>query len=486
MDDAIPFGAVVLAVSGALLLAVLSSRLSMRIRVPAPAIFLVAAAVASDALPGLGKLPLVTDERIVTVALALILFDGGLQIGYARFRAAAGPILGLGIVSTFLTAALLTLLGHFVLGLGVRESLVLATALAPTDPAVVFSVLGGREITGRSGTILQGESGANDPVGIALMVAVLGSTAAGWHAIGSGAGTFVLQLAVGSVIGLGGGVVLRAFMRAVPLPNDALYPLRTVASALVIYGATAALHGSGFLAVLLAGIVIGDSRAPYKREIERFSSAMGTLAEIVAFTVLGLTVDLGDVLTSDQLWLGLVVAAVLTLVVRPLAVLPLLVPVDLRAGEKAFVVLAGLKGAVPILLGLFALGEPSVPHADRVYGIVFVVVLVSVAVQGGLVPTLADRLGVPMRSVELEPWALGMRFRSEPHGLHRFFVAPGSPADGSTILDLDLGEDLWVSMVSRQGHLVHVSGTTALQAGDEVLLIGDSADRCQQVFGPAG
>ncbi|MGZ4535647.1 MAG: cation:proton antiporter domain-containing protein [Nocardioidaceae bacterium] len=472
MNDVAPFGVVVLGVAAALLLAIASNRFSERVHVPAPALFLLAAALASDVFPVLGSLPLRTNERIVTVALIFILFDGGMQIGWARFRGAAVPILVVGVAGTVLTAAALSVLAHLLFGFDWRAALLLGAALAPTDPAVVFSVLGRREIAGRTKTILQGESGANDPVGIALMVALLGAAGGGWQAVGGGAATFGLQMVVGVGVGVAGGYLLQQFMRRVPLPNEALYPVRTAASAALIYGAADLLGGSGFLAVLLAGIVVGDARAPYKPEIERFSSALSSLAEIVVFTVLGLTVDLHQFVTTDELWVGLAIAALLILVVRPAMVGPLLLPARLRRGEKVFVLWGGLKGAVPILLGLFVLGA-GIPDGHRIYGVVFVVVLVSVVVQGGLIPRFAHLLHIPMRTAQLEPWALGMRFQAEPEGLHRHFVAAGSAADGTAIENLDLGEDAWISMISRDGRMVQVRGGTVLRAGDEVLALGE-------------
>jgi cell volume regulation protein A len=278
-------------------------------------------------------------------------------------------------------------------------------------------------------------------------------------------------MVVGIAFGAAGGLALRWLLQHVPLPNEALYPLRAVAFALLVYGAATVAHGSGFLAVLLAGILVGDTRAPYKREVERFSSAAGSLGEIVAFTVLGLSIPISDALGHGRGWTGLALAALLILVVRPLFVGLVLAPVRLRRGERAFVLWAGLKGAVPILLGTYVLAQGGIHDADRIYSVIFVVVLVSVVVQGGLVPTLARRWQVRMRVVEPEPWALGMRFRDEPEGLHRFVVGVGSTADGAAIGDLPLDEDVWISMVSRAGRLVQVRGTTVLAAGDEVLAL---------------
>lgn len=479
MHDTEPFAVLVLLTAAAGLVAVLSNRLTERVKVPAPALLLVAAAVVGQVL-AVPAPPQQTVERLVTVALLCILFDGGMHIGLSRFRAAAVPISVVGVLGTFLTVAATALLAHLAFGLGWYLALLLATALAPTDPAVVFSVLGQREVSGRSGTILEGESGANDPVGIALMASLL--TAGG---LSGGAALqvglqFVLQMAVGAAVGILGGRALLFFMRRVPLPSEGLYPLRTLASAFVLFGVATLAHGSGFLAVFVAGIVLGDERAPYKREIERFHSALASLGEIVAFLILGLTVDLG-VLRRPDVWVpGLVLGLALALVIRPVCVGLCLVPARLERRESAFVLFAGLKGAVPILLGTFLLAA-HLPDAARLYGIVVVVVLFSVVAQGSLVPAVTRLLRLPTRTVEPEPWALGVRLRDEPNGALRFTVAAGSPADGSTIKDLSrLPEDVWVSFVVRDQQLVPVSRDTRLRSGDDVLVLSDP-DREQEL-----
>jgi cell volume regulation protein A len=483
VSDVAGFGLAVALVSVAGLLAVLSNRVSERIRLPAPAIFLIAASVASALVPALGRVPVVTVQRVVTVMLVLLLFDGGMHIGWRRFRSAGGTVLWIGVVGTLVTTVGVAVLAHAVFGFGWPASLLLGVALAPTDPAVVFSVLGRREITGRSGTVLEGESGANDPVGIAAMSALLAAgSSGGWHAVGTGLVEFVLQMAVGAGVGVVGGYLLGAAMRRISLLSGALYPLRTLLGAGAIYGLATLAHGSGLLAVFVAGILLGDVRAPYKAEIERFHSSLASLAEIVAFTMLGLTVSLAGLAHGDAWLVGLALAVLLALVVRPVLVGLLLVPVRLGGGERVFVLWSGLKGAVPILLGTYILTS-GVADADRLYQIVVVVVAFSVVVQGGLAPAVARWAGVPMRVVEPEPWALGMRFRHEPAALRRHVVSAGSPADGCTLADLSLGEDTWVSMINRGGALVPPNGRTALRSGDEVLLIGpDAHDDVESLF----
>ena len=353
--------------------------------------------------------------------------------------------------------------------------------MSPTDPAVVFSVLGRREIAGRSGAILEGESGANDPVGIALMAALItagGITAAGLVEV---AGQFILQMGVGLAVGVLGGRALLWFIRRVPLPAEGLYPLRTLASAFVLYGIATLAHGSGFLAVFVAGILLGDARAPYKLEIERFHSALASLAEIVAFVVLGLTVDIGE-LTHPDVWIpGLILGVVVAFVVRPVLVGLCLMPARLRRNERGFILFAGLKGAVPILLASYLLAA-NVEQSARLYGIVLIVVAFSVIVQAGLVHMAARLLHLPMRTVNTEPWALGVRLRDEPKGVDRFTVGAGSPADGRTIEELaDLPGDLWVSFVIRDQQLLTVRPDTTLLAGDDVLVITEPSDHSQLV-----
>lgn len=478
MGDTTRFGLVVAVVAGVVTLAVLSNRLSARAHIPAPAFFLLGAAVVSDFAPGLQHLPILAVQRVVTVALAVILFDGGMQIGRSRLRQAAGPVLWIGIAGTLVTAAALGLLAHGLFGIPWTGAALLGTALAPTDPAVVFSVLGRRQLAGRAGVLLEGESGANDPVGIALMAALLSAIGGHQSTVGGfahGLGVFAEQMFIGLAVGLAGGVALLEFTRRVPLPTEGLYPLRVLAGALGIYGLAALADGSGFLAVFTAGIVLCDARAPYAREVRRFHAALAGLAEITAFAVLGLTVSLRSLPHGDALGIGLVLAVLLAFVVRPLLVGLLLIPVRLPGRERVLVLWAGLKGAVPILLGTYIL-TGAVPDRARLYSVIFVVVAFSVLIQGGLLPTLAARLRVPMRIVEPEPWSLGVRLRHEPQNVRRVVVASGTPADGHRIDELELGQGVWISIALRGGRLMDLGGQTVLRAGDEVLLLTDPDD----------
>jgi potassium/hydrogen antiporter len=406
VHDVTSFGGIVLLGAAALGAALLASKLSERVSVPGAALFLVIAAVASDIFPFL-KVSTSTVERIATLALIVILFDGGASIGWRRFRPSAVPIAVLGVVGTFATAGAVALFAHWAFGFAWVTAGLIGAAIAPTDPAVMFSVLGDREITGRTGTILEGESGANDPVGIALMIGMIElathDDASFWIVVRE----FSLQMAIGLAIGVLGGIGLGAVMTRLSLPSSGLYTVRTLAAAGIVYGVATVAHGSGFLAVFVAGLLVGDLRAPFKAEIEVFLDALAALAEIVVFIALGLTITI-SALDAERWAQGLLLAAFLALVARPLAVWPLLVPMHLRVGERLFVVWGGLKGAVPILLAAFAFTQ-DVDHARDIYELVFVVVLASVVVQGGTISAAAARLGVEMRRVGPTPRAVQSR-----------------------------------------------------------------------------
>src|SRR5712691_5086386 len=262
MTEILGFGTIVLIVASGVMLALGTYRLTQRFPVPAPALFLLAAAVASDVFPGLAShVPIKSVERIGVVAILVILLDGGMHVGWRRFRSALVPIASLGVLGTFATAGLMALAAHSLFGFSWTIAGLVGAALAPTDPAVMFSVLGSREVAGRAGTILEGESGANDPVGIALMIGILDlakhADASFWIVVRE----FAVEMAVGLAIGLAGAWIVIQLMQRASLPNEGLYPLRTLAAAGVIYGVATVAHGSGFLAVFVAGLAIGEARA---------------------------------------------------------------------------------------------------------------------------------------------------------------------------------------------------------------------------------
>jgi cell volume regulation protein A len=397
MSELADFGTAVLLISAGFGLALLSIKLTERLPIPPPAIFLVAAAAASDIWPSLyHHTPIRTVERVAVVALIVILFNGGLDIGWRKFRESGLPIIGLGVFGTFITAGIVMLFAHYTLGFGWTLAGLTGAALSPTDPAVMFSVLGNHEIAGRSQTTLEGEAGLNDPAGITLMIGMIELAT---HANASAAvvaGEFAIEISVGVALGVIGGLLIAAVLTRIQLPSVALQPLLALAFAAVLYGATSRLHGSGFLAVFLAGIIVAGRTQPHlKFSIRSFSNPLASLAEIAVFVALGLTVALTSL--SGRTWVeGAVLTLALAVVARPVTIMVVLAGARFTWAERAFMAWSGLKGAVPILLAAFAVLE-HVNGAKRIYNVVFVVVLLSVICQGTFVGHVARRLGVSVR-----------------------------------------------------------------------------------------
>jgi len=476
MGEIVEFGTAILAVSATVFVALLGMRVADRISLPYAAIFLVGAVVIGEMFPEARRLLSVQEvERIAVVALIVILFHGGLHIGLGRFRRAVGPILALGVVGTFLTAGIVAVGARYVLGFSWIEAGLIGAAIAPTDPAVTFSVFGAREIRGRSGTILEGEAGMNDPVGIALMIGMIELATEDEGDLRIVAEEFAVEMALGLAVGVVGALLLLPIIRRVRLTGPALYPIRVLAGAGIIYGLAAVAGGSGFLAVFVAGLLLGDAAATQKGEIESFHASLAGLAEIAAFVALGLSVAISDLSELGVWGDGLALAVILAFVARPLAVGPLLFLTRLRPGEQLFIVWAGLKGAVPILLGALAV-LAGLDDAERIYGIVFVVVLFSVLVQGASVPHVAGRLRIPFRRID--------------HDLAEvleFVVREGSYASGRRIGELPLGERAWIGVLIRSGKPRPVEGNVVLEPGDRVHVYSqpEGATALERIFAGA-
>jgi potassium/hydrogen antiporter len=465
VDEIGDFGTAILVLSTVVFAALVGMRLADRLSLPHAAVFLVGAVVLAELSSGVERLLSIRDvERIAVVGLIVILFNGGLHIGLNRFRRAVGPILALGVVGTFATAGIVALAARYLLGFSWIEAGLVGAALAPTDPAVTFSIFGAREVRGRSGTILEGEAGMNDPVGIALMIGMIELANSDDGSLALVAEEFAIEMTLGLVVGIAGALLLLPVMRHVRLAGPALYPIRVLAGAGMIYGLAAVLEGSGFLAVFVAGVVLGDAAAPRKGEIEGFHASLAGLAEIAAFIALGLSIALSDLGALDVWGDAFALAFVVALLARPLAVLPLLLPAKLTWGERLFIVWGGLKGAVPILLGALAV-LANVDGAARIYGIVFVVVLCSVVVQGGTVPFVAGRLRIPFRRID--------------HDLAEvleYVVRDDAFANGTRIGALPLGERAWVGVLIRDGRPHTVDDDTILVPGDRVHVYSQPED----------
>ena len=375
-----------LALGAALLLAALAAApLFARIRLPGPAAFL-AVGIAAGALgiAPTGDLSELTLERVGAVALFVILFKGGLDTGFNAARLAARPILSLGIVGTAATAGGLAVVGRYALGLDWSVAVLTAVALAPTDPAAVYAVLR-RSDSSHSRTILEGESGVNDPAAISLMVAVTATVASGSHSYGHAVFQFFEELAIGSAAGIAGAAILGFAVRKMRDRGD-IDAVFVLLGAVLLGGVTSAIHGSGFLAVYIAGLLLSDTWASRSEAGREVPEALSATAEVVLFATLGAalapSVGIGDLAS------GLALTLITVFAVRPLVTLGCLAGSGLSPRDRRLVSWGGLKGAVPLLLA----GYPALEHftkADDVAAMVLVATAASLLVQGGTLPHFA-------------------------------------------------------------------------------------------------
>ncbi len=376
---------------------ILSSLVATRFGAPILLVFLLLGMLAGE--EGLLRIPF-SDYRttylVGSLALAVILFDGGLRTKFQRFRGALKPSLLLATLGVLITALLVGAAAHYALGYEALEALLLGSIVASTDAAAVFFLLraGGLHLKGRVGAVLEIESGTNDPFAVFLTLVLTQLVlASGAHAFSAVMGELLRQGALGTLFGLSGGLSLVWLLNRLQLPGG-LHPLLAVAAAIAIYGLTALLGGSGFLAVYLAGLMLGNRPLRAYPSIVSFHDAATWLCQIVMFLLLGLLVTPTKLL--PYLWPALGIALFLMVVARPVAVWLCLFPYGFAAKEKAFIAWVGLRGAVSIFLAAIPT-LAHVPHADAYFNVAFFVVLISLLVQGWTLNFAARKLGLALR-----------------------------------------------------------------------------------------
>lgn len=478
--------AIVLALVGALaVVSALFGRAVGRFGIPVNLAFLALGLIAGA--EGVGAAGLASPQsafRIGSAALVLILFDGGLNTPMAALRSGLLPA---GVLATVGVAGTAGVLGVFarLLGFGWTEAFLLGAIFASTDAAAVFAVLrgSGLQLKRRVGVTLELESGLNDPMAVILTVALTGALVGtapvtGWLAL-----EVVVQLGIGVLFGVGFGWGGRWLLARARLPAAGLYPVLSLAIAFLTYGVTTLVHGSGFLAVYVAAVVLGNGLLPYKNGLLRVHDAVAWLSQIAMFLVLGLLASPMRLL--DAAWIGFALALLLAFLARPLVVALCLLPFRYPLKEIAYIGWVGLRGAVPIVLAAFPV-MAGAPGADRMLDVVFVVVAVSALIPGGTVRALTRRMGLV--SAEPPPPEAVLEITSTRvlrDEVLSFFVEPASAVCGSAIVDLPFPETTAVLLVVRGSELVAPKGKTVFQAGDHVYLFCAREDRSlvQLIFG---
>jgi potassium/hydrogen antiporter len=469
-----------------LLVGILSSKFSTRIGLPVLVLFLAIGMLAGE--DGIGRIqfdnyPLA--HGIGTLALAIILFDGGLRTPMVAIRAAWKPAFLLATLGVLLTAGITGLAASLILGLPILYGLLLGSIVGSTDAAAVFSILRSRglHLRRRLEATLEIESGSNDPMAVLMTLAIIQAILVGQQAPGSLFLFFIQQMGLGVVVGLlvgRGGAIL---INRIRLDAAGLYPVLAAVVGILSYAVAAVLGGSGFLSVYVAGIVVGNARTVFQRGTFLFHDGFAWIAQMVMFIVLGLlSTPSALVRVAPQ---GLLVAAVLIVVARPFAVLAVMLPFRFRAAELAFLSWAGLKGAVPVVLATYPL-LLGVPQAMTLFNVVFFVVLISAITQGWTLRLAAEWLGVQGAPRPEPPVALEITsLRNIEGDIVDYVVSSASRAAGRRLRDLALPEGAVVALITRGDEVIPARGSTEIRTGDHafVVLRPETRSLVDRVFG---
>ncbi len=452
-----------------LLVAVAAVRISSRSGLPSLLLYLgIGIALGQDGIFDVKFDNAELTQVIGYAALVVILAEGGLGAKWKEVRpvlqaAAVVSTVGVGI-SVGITAAA----AHYLVGLDWRQALIIGAVVSSTDAAAVFSVLRRVPLPPRITGVLEAESGFNDAPVVILVVAF---SAAGpvehWYVL---VGEIALELAIGAAIGIAVGWLGSLGLRHVALPASGLYPIAVMAIAVSAYAAGAMAHGSGFLAVYLAAMILGNSKLPHWPATRGFADGLGWLAQIGMFVLLGLLVTPHDLV--DDFWKLVVVGLVLTMVARPLSVFLSLAPFRLlKPREKALMSWAGLRGAVPIILATIPMVS-GVEGSTRIFNIVFVLVIVYTLIQGPTLPWVASKLDIAEDPAEADDLGIESAPLERLRGhLLSVAVPAKSKMHGVEVSELRLPAGAAVTLVVRENKSFVPSPSTVLRRGDELLVV---------------
>jgi potassium/hydrogen antiporter len=455
-------------VVGLLLAAGLAASLAAgRLRVPGLVLVLaLGMAIGSD---GTGWIHFGDFERarqIGVVALALILFEGGLSTGFDEIRPVLGASIALATIGTLITAGITAVAAGLLLDLDPLEALLLGSTVAATDAAAVFAVLRGSTLRRRLARTLEGESGINDPIAILLIIGCIEALEDPDYTLLDAITLAVQELAVGFGVSLAVALLAVQFLRRVTLPSAGLYPVASIATAALAFGLAETLHGSGFLAAFVAGVVLGTASTPARRTIISFHEGIAWVAQLGLFLTLGLLVFPDEL--DDFAVEGALIAIVTAALARPMAAVIATLGARFSLKERLMLGWAGLRGATPIVFATFPVTE-GVDHGMTIFNVAFFVVLLSTVLQGTTIESAAKLLGVTSSEAAIpaplvEPVLLN-RLGAE---VVQFPVRASDAVVGHPVRELGLPREALLNVIVRGDRAIPPRGSTIIQAGDQL------------------
>ncbi|QBL10338.1 potassium/proton antiporter [Rheinheimera sp. D18] len=455
-----------------ILFGIMSSKLSARLGLPVLVLFLLVGMLAGEDGPG----GIVFDNAgaahaLGTLALAMILFDGGLQTPLRAIKKVWRPAATLATLGVLITAAVTGVAAAYVLDIPLLNGLLLGAIVGSTDAAAVFALLrnAGINLNKKLKATLEIESASNDPMAIFLTVGMLEIL---MHDMQPGTGLllmFLSQMGLGAIVGLAVGWLSVKMINKIQLVASGLYPVMVAACGLLSFGIAANIGGSGFLAIFITGVVIGNSRFVFQRSTFLFHDGLAWLSQITMFVVLGLLINPSSLL--DVWFEGLIIALVLIFIARPLAVVPFLALFGFNRREITLVSWVGLRGSVPIILAIFPLLY-ELPGAALIFNVVFFVVLISATVQGSTLPWAARKLKLTIPppatpAATLEITALG----EVDADIVEYTLGTTSRAVGRRLSQMALPDNTVVAMITRNNTVIAPRGSTLLCADDHLFIV---------------
>ncbi|PIB08161.1 K+/H+ antiporter [Streptomyces sp. HG99] len=470
-----------------LLVAVAAVRISSRSGLPTLLVYLgIGVAMGQDGIGGIQFNNAELTQVIGYAALVVILAEGGLGTKWKEIRPALPAACSMALVGVAVSVGVTAAAAHYLVGLEWRQALIVGAVVSSTDAAAVFSVLRKIPLPARVTGVLEAESGFNDaPVVILVATFSAAGPVEHWYTL---LGEIALELAIGAAIGLAVGWLGAFGLRHVALPASGLYPIAVMAIAVVAYAAGALAHGSGFLAVYLASMLLGNAKLPHWPATRGFAEGLGWIAQIGMFVLLGLLVTPHEM--GDDIWPALVIGLALTMVARPLSVFVSLLPFRIPWPEQALMSWAGLRGAVPIILATIPVVS-GVEESRRIFNIVFVLVAVYTLIQGPTLPWLARklRLGEAAEAADLGIESAPLE-RLRGH-LLSVAIPEASRMHGVEVGELRLPAGAAVTLVVREDRSFVPLPTTVLRRGDELLVVAtdpvrDAAEKRLRAVGQGG
>ena len=449
-------------------LAILAVRVSSRTRLPSLLLYLLMGVALGESGLGIGFEDAELAHAMGFAALVVILAEGGLTTPWRDVRPSMRLGLSLATIGVAVSVLVVAVGSHYLLGLPWETAVLLGAVTSPTDAAAVFSVLRVVPLPKRLTGALEAESGLNDAPTIVL-VTIISTGALAEHGLLYNAGLVLYELLAGLALGLAVGFAGAWVMRRAALPSSGLYPLAVMALCFLSYGGAAAAHASGFAAVYVAALVLGNSELPHRAATRSFGEGLAWLAQIGLFVMLGLLLSPGR-LDLQTVGYAIVAGLLLTLVARPVSVAISAVVQPMPVRELAFVSWAGLRGAVPIVLTTIPLAE-GVNDSERLFDLVFVLVVIYTLVTGPTLPLVAKVLRVTRRS---EP--RGLEIEAAPleriaADLLQVTIAPTSKMHGVEVGELRLPAGSSISMIIREGETLVPERRTVLKHGDDLLVV---------------